>query len=137
MNIYYTFYCRAFDWYNTNEKKNKDSLRLSAIFLTTAMPNVNIASLLIAVGVLINHTPISKWAALLLTIGTLIFNLLLISSKKSDSLREEYASYDGQKKKRISFYFFLYLILSVLLVAMSIAYVAYYKHKYGNYDLPG
>jgi hypothetical protein len=137
MNIYYTFYCRAFDWYNTNEGKNKDSLRLSAIFLITAMPNVNLVSVLIVFGVLINHTPINKWAALLLTIATLIFNLLLINSKKSDSLREEYASYDERKKKRISFYFFLYLIISAVLLLISMAYVAYYKHKYGNYDLPG
>jgi hypothetical protein len=67
-------------------------------------------------------------------IATMIFNFLLISSKKSDILREEYLSLDEQKRKKISFYFFLYLIVSVLILVFALGYLAWYKSKYGNYD---
>ncbi len=135
MNIYYAFYCRAYDWYNTTGKKSKDTLRGSAIILLSAMPNINLVPVIIFLSILNKHTLINKWGGLSLIIATMIFNFILISSKKSDFLREEYLLFDNQKKRTINFYFYLYLIGSAFLFILSLSFAAYYKSKHGNYDL--
>jgi hypothetical protein len=135
MNIYYSFYCKAYDWYNTTGKKSEDTLRGSAIILVSAMTNINLMPVIIFLSILNKHTLINKWVGLLLIIVTMIFNFILISSKKSDLLRGEYLLFDESKKKRINFYFYLYLIVSALLLISSLIFIAYYKKKYGNYDL--
>jgi len=135
MNIYYAFYCRAYDWYDTTGKKSKDTLRGSAIILISAMLNINLVPVITFLSVLNKHTLLNKWSGLFLIITTMIFNFILISQKKSDFLREEYLLFDNQKKRRINFYFYLYLIISAFLFIISLAFVAYYKNRYGNYDI--
>jgi hypothetical protein len=61
MNMYYAFYCRAYDWYNTTGKKSKDTLRGSAIILLSAMPFFNLGSVVVFLSVLNEHTAINKW----------------------------------------------------------------------------
>ena len=93
------------------------------------------STIIFFISLLQKHTLISKWGGLTIVIVLLVFNYSLISSKKSDALREEYLLWEENKKKRFNIYFYAYLIISILLLILSLAYTAYYKNKYGNYDL--
>ncbi len=135
MNIYYAFYCRAYDWYNKTGSKSKDTLRASAVALLSAMPLINSLTILGLISVLQRHTLINKWVGLTAAILWITFNSILINTKKSDDLREEYLKLDDYKKKRINTFFYVYLIVSVLLLILMFCYTAYYKSKYGHYDI--
>src|SRR4051812_4229720 len=130
MNIYYAFYCRAYDWYNTTGKKSKDTLRGSAICLISGLSIFNLLSIIAVLSVINRHTPINKWGGLSIAIAIMVFDFILISSKKSDLLREEYLSFDEQKKRKANFYFYLYLIASILIFVFALGYVAWYKKTY-------
>ncbi len=135
MKYYYYLYCRGYDWYNTTGKKDKDTLRVSSITLLSAMPSINILTAILLVCLLIRQTIISKWGAVAIYGLFFVFNLLLISSRKSDTLRAEYQSLASDKKKQINRVFYLYLFISILFLVFMLAYTAYFKHIYGNYDL--
>jgi len=75
---------------------------------------------------------ISKEMAVVLFGVIFIFNLLLISSKKSETLRDEYQLLES--KKRINLVFYTYLLISIFLLVFILAYTAYFKNKYGNFD---
>lgn len=62
-------------------------------------------------------------------------NFLIVSVKKSDTVREEYLLLNDQLKRKINIFFYSYLIISLLLLIVVMIYTAYYKNKYGNYDL--
>ena len=134
VNLYYIFYCRAYYWYARKEKTSKESLRLSAISLLSAIPLFNGLTIVCLISVLNKHTPGNKWLAVAIGITVMILNSLLIDNKKSDELREQYLQFPDSKKKKISFYFFLYLVLTVIGLISAMLLIAYYKHKYGNYD---
>jgi hypothetical protein len=135
MNIYYAFYCRAYNWYNTTGKKSKETLRLSAIALLSVMPNINLISIVILISILNQHTFINRWGGVTLMLTTIIFNWVLINPQKSDLLTEEYFLLGEQKKRKINIYFFLYLSLSALLLFASLAYITYFKRKFGNFEI--
>jgi hypothetical protein len=135
MNIYYSFYCRAYDWYNTTGKKSKDTLRGSAIALLSALPLLNFLTIIAYISILQHHTLINKWVGLIIAVLLLIINSKVITSKKSDMLRLEYLQWNEQKKMRLNIFFYSYLLISILLLVIVLIYTAYYKHKYGNYDL--
>ncbi|MEO6638020.1 MAG: hypothetical protein ABIN25_07070 [Ginsengibacter sp.] len=135
MNCYYSFYCRAYDWYNTTGKKNKDTLRGSAIALISGLPLFNILTIIGFISVINKHTLINKWVGLAVALISLLLNSLFISSDKSDVLRQEYLLLDEKRKKKIKIFFYYYLIISILLLIVMFIYTAYYKNKYGNYDL--
>ena len=134
MNIYYLFYCRAYDWYNTNGKKSKDNLRGSAIILLTGMPLFNLSFGMVLTSLIIKHTPFNAVICTVLPIVLLVFNWIMISPEKSETLRNEYLQYSLYKKKQINFWFYFYIIVSMVLLISSLAFIAYYKHRFGNYD---
>lgn len=135
MRFYYYLYCRIYDWYNTTGKKDKDTLRVSAIALLSGLPCFNILTVVFLISLLNQHTFINKWQGILLFGLVLGFNLLLISSMKSDALRSEYKLLPAKTKKKINISFYIYLIFSVLSLFLILGYTAYFKNKYGNYDL--
>jgi len=135
MNIYYSLYCRAYDWYNSTGKKSKDTLRISAVALLAGLPCFNILSIAFLISILNKHTLINKWAALFIYVILFVFNLLLITSERSDLLRGKYILLPDGFKKRINSFFYFYLIISILIFMLILCYTAYYKNKYGNYDL--
>jgi phosphatidylserine synthase len=135
MNIYYAFYCRAYDWYNTTGKKSKSTLRSSAISLLSGLPCLNGLTIVFLISIIQKHTSLNKWVAVLLFAILIISNSLLINSKKSEELRSEYLLFDDVKRKKINFYFYFYFVISVLLFFLLLGYGAYFKNKYGNYDL--
>lgn len=135
MNIYYKFYCRAYDWYNTNKKKSDDTLRVSAIALLSILPLFNILTIFAYIGLVQRSTYLNRWVILSLSIVILIFNFKLISSSKSAILRREYLLFDNHERKKVNIFFKSYLIISVIIFIIGIIMIAYYKNKYGNYDL--
>jgi hypothetical protein len=135
MNIYYAFYCRAYDWYNPSKNKTADTLRVSAIALLSTVPVLNLLTIIFVFSIVQRHTLVDKWVAAFGVAASLIFNFILISSRKSDLLRKEYLQFDQSKRKAINAYFYFYLIGSAILMVLTVCYTAYYKHKYGNYDL--
>ena len=102
MNIYYKFYCKAYDWYNTTGNKKKESLRLSAITLLSTMPFFNIIPIIVFFSVLNKHTFMNEWGGLSSFLLILIFNFLLINLEKSDSLRDEYLLLNDSTRKKIN-----------------------------------
>ena len=118
-----------------NRKKNKDTLRVSAIAFISALPIVNILTILFLIGILIRHTPIDKFVAAGFVCVMLVFNFFYINSQKSDILRNEYSLFSLEKRKRIIFFFYCYIILSLVLFLAILGYTVYYKKVYGNYDL--
>lgn len=135
MNIYYSFYCRAYDWYNTTGKKSKDTLKGSAIALLSALPLINFLTVIAFLSIVQHHTLINKWIGLMAAVLLLVINSKLITSKKSDVLREEYLQWNEQKKRRFNVFFYSYLLISISMLIIVLIYTAYYKHKYGDYDL--
>ena len=135
MNIYYSLYCRAYSWYNTTGKKDKDTLRISAIAIISGLPIFNFLTFLSCLSLLNRHTPLNNWT--LVIMFNLIFfgNLILISSKKSDKLLEEFSNLNPIKKRRINAAFYIYLIITISLLIASLGYIAYFKHENGNYDV--
>ena len=136
MNLYTYFYCRAFDWYNTTGKKDKDTLRLSALCLISAFMAFNILSIVIAISLIQRRTPINKWIGILIAVILLTYNFLRISSKRSDVLRDEYAKMEERQNKRSKAILLSYMIVSIIvLLSLINPLIAYVKSKYGNYDL--
>lgn len=134
MNFYHLFYCRAYNWYSTNQNKSKETLRLSAIALISSLPSFNIVSLFFFISIFQKHTLITSWDGVLIYCIFLFGNLFLISSKKSDSLLEKYLSVDIHVRKKFNILFNLYLIISIAVFFGLLGYIAYYKKRYGNYD---
>ncbi len=134
MKLYYRLYCRACKWYNVNGTKDDDTLRLSAFALLSALPTLNIISIFGFVGILIKHTYGSKWTALIIFSLIYIPNLIIISRSKSIFLRNEYELLGDQKKKQVNRIFYSYLFISVIFLLSVFILVAFYKHKFGNYD---
>ena len=64
-----------------------------------------------------------------------VSNLLFISRKKSDDVSAEYELLSEPRKRQITKFFYFYLTTSVVLIILVTGFTAYYKHKYGNYDL--
>jgi hypothetical protein len=135
MSLYYYLYCRIYDWYNYGGKKDKDTLRVSAIALLSVLPCVNILSVVLLISVLYRNTIMSKTASLAVFALFTIVNLLLISSKKSDRLRSEYLLLSNEKKRQINTIFYSYLIISLVAILIVLGYTIYFKKVYGNYDL--
>jgi magnesium-transporting ATPase (P-type) len=135
MNIYHAFYCRAYDWYNTTGKKNKDTLRVSAIILISALQFCLFFTGLVLISILERHTPLNKWVMVFIILGFMIINLRMISTEKSDTLRVEYEQLPDSAKKRINFLSYLVLAIIILCLITVIICDAYYKKQYGNYDL--
>lgn len=135
MKYYYYFYCRIYNWYNTDGKKDKDTLRVSAIALLSGLPCFNILTIIFWLSLLNKHTFINPWAGVLIFGLLFIVNLSIISSKKSVIFQNRYASLPQIIKKRINSVFYMYLIFSIFLFIFILAYTAYFKNKYGNYDL--
>jgi len=136
MTYYSKLYCRAYNWYNTTGKKSKDTLRVSALALLSALPATNILSIILAVSVSIRHTFISKWQSALIYICFIIFNFFYISAEKSDQICNDYNSLDDVEKKQINKTFYAYLIVTTVIFVAIIVYTIYFKAKNGNYDLP-
>ena len=136
MKYYYFLYCRIFDWYNTNGKKDKDTLRISALAFISLLPSLNILTVVIYTGLLHRHSYLNKWLAAAIVVFILIINLLLIPIEKSDRLRNEYVQLSISKRALINKYFYFYLVVTFLLFMATVAFVAYFKGKYGNYDHP-
>lgn len=134
MNIYYNFYCRAYDWYNTTGNKSKETLRGSSLILIAALFFINFFIVDTTFSIWIHYSYINKWGGLILMVLLIILNFLIVSVKKSDTVREEYLLMDDQLKSRINIFFYTYLIVSLLLLIIVMVYTAYYKNKYGNYD---
>lgn len=135
MNFYSLFYCRAYDWYNTNAQKSKETLRGSAIVLLSVCPLINVLSIISFVGIIDKHTPGNKYLIAGLGILSMIFNWFLIPMERSDLLRAEYLKLSDFQRNRVSWYFFAYLILTAIAIIAAFITVAYVKKKYGNYDL--
>lgn len=113
-------------------KKDKDTLRVSSVTLLSGLESFNIFTLIAFISIQKRHMLISKEMAVVLFGVIFIFNLLLISSKKSETLRDEYQLLES--KKRINLVFYTYLLISIFLLVFILAYTAYFKNKYGNFD---
>lgn len=135
MNIYYSFYCRAYSWYNNTGKKSKDTLRISAIALLWSIPTFLIFITVGFLSVLKRHTLLNKWVAVLIFFTFMGINLGVITSGKSDILNENYESLPELSKKRINILFFSSLFFLLLATVAMMGYTAYIKKIYGNYDL--
>lgn len=135
MKYYNYFYCRIYNWYNIDGKKDKDTLRISAIALLSGLPCFNILTIIFWLSLLNKHTLINPWVGVLIFGLLFILNLLIISSKKSVIFQNRYISLPQIIKKRINSAFYVYLIFSIFLFIFVLAYTAYFKTKYGNYDL--
>ena len=136
MNYYYAIYCRGFDFYNTNGKKDKLNLRISSIVLISTLQGLNFLAVAGVIGLIHKHTYGNKWIGLTGAFFLIVMNCWLIGSDKSDTLREEYCAYSREEKRKINLIFYGYIILSILLFVGVVAIVAYYKHRFGNYDDP-
>ena len=134
MNIYYNFYCKIYELYNATGKKNKDTLRVSAIAMISVLPCLFIITIFGFISIYERHTIINKWVGGLMFFIFLGFNLILISTKKSDILQSNYSLLSIKSKRLLTLFFFLCLCLLLLLFIIMLGYTAYYKHKYGNYD---
>ena len=135
MNFYYRFYCKSYTWYNPNGRKDKDSLRLSAIALMAGLFSFNILTIIFFISLNIKHTIVNKWQGLLLFSILYAINLLIISTEKSDALNAEYKLLPETNQKRINIEFYSYLIVSLMSFIFILGLTAYIKYKYGNYDL--
>jgi len=136
MNLYTYFYCRAFDWYNTNGKKDKDTLRISAISLISGFMAFNILSIVVSISLVMRKTPINKWEGLLIAVALLTYNFLRISSKRSETLRNEYALVPERQNNRLKVMLTIYMVVSLIVFVSLMGLIAYVKTKYGNYDKP-
>ena len=102
MNLYSYFYCRAFDWYNKTGKKDKDTLRVSSLALVSAFQLLNIVAIVFLISIIQRKTPINKWIGLALAIVFIIYNLIKVSTEKSDILRDEYLGMPKNEKKNLN-----------------------------------
>ena len=135
MNLYTYFYCKAFDWYNTNGKKDNDVLRVSSIVLLSVFMALNISSVVLVISLVQRRTPVNKWGGLAMIVALYIFNFLRISSSRSEILRTEYTQLAPEVNRRWSVILISYVIVSVLLVLFLGGMIIYVKKQYGNYDL--
>ncbi len=134
MNGYFFFYCRAYFWYDTNGKKPKQSLRISAIALLSGLPVFNIISLIFIWALINKHTPIKPLFGLILFGVLYVVNLVVISSEKSDTLIKQFSELNSASRRRINISFYCYVILTLTFFVVMLAYGAYFKNKYGNFD---
>ena len=135
MNIYFRFYCRAYQWYNTTGTKPKDTLRGSALLLLSFIPSLYILIFAGLYSVIVKHTPVGPIPGVIIFALTAVFNFLFISSKKSDELLISYNELSESQRNRITLVFFIFLSVSLFSLLVIGGYLTYVKAKYGNYDI--
>jgi membrane protein insertase Oxa1/YidC/SpoIIIJ len=138
MNLYKKLYCRMYYWYNTNGKKDKDTLRISAFALLSALPCINLLSILFFLSILNHHTPLNKWVCVLVYILLFFLQTILISQNSSDELIKEYNKVilkDRHSYKKLNTIFYLYLIISFSLLIILLILIIFIKSQNGNYDI--
>lgn len=137
MNLYKRLYCRTYYWYNTNGKKDKDTVRISAFAFLSALPCINFLSVLFFISILNHHTPLNKWVCVLMY-GILFFlQIVLISQDNSDDLIIEYNKVilkDNKKYRKLNVMFYLYMIITFSLLIILLIAIIFIKVQYGNYD---
>jgi hypothetical protein len=99
------------------------------------MITCNILTIIFSVSVVKEHTLISNLAAAIIYAVIFAVNLFLISSAKSDQIKDEYELLPDGKKRAISRIFFSYLIITGGALGLVVGWTIYYKSVYGNYDL--
>jgi len=137
MNLYNFVYCKAFDWYNTSGKKEKESLRFSAIILISAFQIIN----LICLGFILNLAStinfFNKWLFVALGIVCLVANYRIINTSKSDQIRTEFENLSVRDRKRLKTLFIVYVFFTLLIFGLIIGIQIYLKNKYGRWLLHG
>lgn len=122
MNIYYAFYCRAYDWYNTTGKESKDTLRVSAIALLSAIPTFQIISIIYLISKFKNNEFKNQWTGIAIFLLLSFLNYKIINSKKSDLLRKEYLLWILNKKKKVTLFFYFIITASILLFILALIF---------------
>jgi hypothetical protein len=134
MTYYQCLYCRIFNYFNFNGENDKINLRMSSFGLLSILPTVNILTVVYLISFIVKHTIINKWEAVGIDATIFVFNLLTITTEKSDTLREEFEGFTIDKKRKINLLFYSYVMVTMILLITITGYTAYYKSKYGNYD---
>jgi hypothetical protein len=87
------------------------------------------------VSVVKEHTLIGKLATAIIYAIIFVVNLFVISSAKSDQIKDEYELLPDGQKRKISRVFFSYLVITGCAMGLVLGWTIYYKGVYGNYDL--
>jgi len=134
MNLYTYFYCRAFKWYNTNGKKDPDTLRISAVSLVSAFQMFNVLSVFFLIGLIQKHTPINKWGTGAIAIFFLVYNFIRFSVEKSDNFKKQFEILSERQDTRLNIILKIYMLTTLIGLLVIVVLTAYIKNKFGNYD---
>ena len=135
MNLFSYFYCKAYNYYNTTNKKSEDTLRGSAIILLSLFQLFNILTGVFFFSFLQKKTIGQAWQGLLLAGLIVVYNFYRISKARSTELRDEVTAMPLDKSKKMLFALRSYIFLSILLFLGIVVITVYIKKKFGNYDL--